>query len=83
MDTQSQVLDRLRSAFHSGLTLPEDFRQTQLTKLTAMIKENEELILSALHKDLAKVQDYPHVTRVTASTDAAYNYSTILHGLTV
>uniref|UniRef100_A0A3Q4AUS7 Aldehyde dehydrogenase n=1 Tax=Mola mola TaxID=94237 RepID=A0A3Q4AUS7_MOLML len=54
MDTQSQVLDRLRSAFHSGLTLPEDFRQTQLTKLTAMIKENEELILSALHKDLAK-----------------------------
>ena len=80
MDTQSQVLDRLRAAFQSGVTLPEDFRQAQLTKLTAMIKENEELILSALHKDLAKVQDHCHVTRVTAPTRAAYNYLTVPHG---
>ncbi|KAG8006720.1 Aldehyde dehydrogenase family 3 member B1 [Nibea albiflora] len=54
MDTHRQVLDRLRSSFKSGVTIPEQFRRTQLSKLTAMIKENEELILKALHKDLAK-----------------------------
>lgn len=27
----------------------------------SLIKENEELILNALHKDLAKVQDCAHV----------------------
>lgn len=61
MDTQTQVLDRLRSAFNSGITVPEQFRRTQLTKLMSLIKENEELILNALHKDLAKVQDCAHV----------------------
>ncbi|XP_070704721.1 aldehyde dehydrogenase family 3 member B1 [Pempheris klunzingeri] len=54
MDTQSQVVDRLRSAFQSGITIPEQFRRAQLTKLVSMIKDNEELILHALHKDLAK-----------------------------
>ncbi|XP_042360409.1 aldehyde dehydrogenase family 3 member B1 [Plectropomus leopardus] len=54
MDTQSQVVDRLRSAFRSGITIPEQFRQTQLAKLMTMIKDNEEQILNALHKDLAK-----------------------------
>lgn len=58
MDTQIQVVDRLRSAFNSGITIPEQFRQTQLTKLLSLIKENEELILNALHRDLAKVQDF-------------------------
>ncbi|XP_037647172.1 aldehyde dehydrogenase family 3 member B1 [Sebastes umbrosus] len=54
MDTQNQVLDRLRSTFRSGITIPERFRQTQLTSLLSMIKDNEQLILDALHKDLAK-----------------------------
>lgn len=61
MDTHSQVVDRLRSVFHSGVTIPEQFRRTQLTKLMSMIKENEEQILNALHKDLTKVQrQYTH-----------------------
>lgn len=55
MDTQRQVVDRLRSAFRAGITIPEKFRLAQLNKLMAMIKENEEQIVKALHKDLAKV----------------------------
>ncbi|XP_028254600.1 aldehyde dehydrogenase family 3 member B3-like [Parambassis ranga] len=54
MDSHRQAVDRLRSAFHSGVTLPEKFRRTQLTNLMSMIKENEEQILTALHKDLGK-----------------------------
>ncbi|CAG05951.1 unnamed protein product, partial [Tetraodon nigroviridis] len=54
MDTQSQVVERLRSSFGSGVTIPEPFRQAQLKRLMAMIKENEQLIINALHKDLAK-----------------------------
>lgn len=55
METPNQVVDRLRSAFCSGMTVSEQFRQTQLSSLLSMIKENEQLILDALHKDLAKV----------------------------
>ncbi|XP_059203048.1 aldehyde dehydrogenase family 3 member B1 isoform X2 [Centropristis striata] len=56
MDPQSQVvvLDRLRSSFRSGITVPEQFRLTQLTKLLSLVEENEQQILNALHKDLAK-----------------------------
>ncbi|XP_075879802.1 aldehyde dehydrogenase family 3 member B1 [Nelusetta ayraudi] len=54
MDTHKQVVDRLRATFRSGVTVPEEFRRAQLTKLMAMMKENEELFLKALHKDLAK-----------------------------
>lgn len=55
METHSQVVDRLRSTFRSGVTVPERFRRTQLTNLMSMIQENEQQILDALHKDLAKV----------------------------
>ncbi|KAM6905646.1 aldehyde dehydrogenase family 3 member B1 [Xenentodon cancila] len=54
MDPQIQVVERLRSAFRSGVTLPEAFRRGQLVKLMSMLKDNEEHILKALHKDLAK-----------------------------
>ncbi|XP_058510659.1 aldehyde dehydrogenase family 3 member B1 isoform X2 [Solea solea] len=54
MDAHVQVLERLRATFRSGVTKPEQFRRTQLNKLKSMIKENEEEILNALHKDLAK-----------------------------
>lgn len=54
MDTHKQVVDRLRSTFRSGVTVPEEFRRAQLTKLMALMKENEERFLEALHKDLAK-----------------------------
>lgn len=55
MDAHKQVVDKLRTTFRSGVTIPEEFRRTQLTRLMALMKENEELILKALHKDLAKV----------------------------
>lgn len=61
MESQSQVLERLRAAFESGVTIPEKFRRTQLTNLMTMIKDNEEQIVNALHKDLTKVQDWAHV----------------------
>ncbi|XP_062295085.1 aldehyde dehydrogenase family 3 member B1 [Scomber scombrus] len=54
MDTYSQVVDRLRTVFRSGVTVPEQFRRTQLTNLMSLVKENEEQIVKALHKDLAK-----------------------------
>lgn len=61
MESQSQVLERLRTAFESRVTIPEKFRRTQLTNLMSMIKDNEEQIVNALHKDLTKVQDCAHV----------------------
>lgn len=61
MDTQIQVLDRLRTAFRSGVTLPEQFRRSELNQLMSMLKENEQLIVDALHKDLAKVEICVHV----------------------
>ncbi|XP_076609634.1 aldehyde dehydrogenase family 3 member B1 [Chaetodon auriga] len=69
MDTQSQVVDRLRSAFSSGVSIPEQFRRTQLTKLMSMIKDNEELILNALHKDLAK----PKFEAILSEVDIVIN----------
>lgn len=54
MDAHKEVLERLRCSFQSGLTLPEQFRRTQLTQLRSMIKDNQEAILKALHQDLAK-----------------------------
>nr|XP_019963351.1 PREDICTED: aldehyde dehydrogenase family 3 member B1-like [Paralichthys olivaceus] len=54
MDTHSQVVDRLRVAFRSGVTIQEQFRRTQLNNLISMLKENEEQIINVLHKDLAK-----------------------------
>ncbi|KAM3836143.1 aldehyde dehydrogenase family 3 member B1 [Diretmus argenteus] len=53
-DSQSRVVARLRSAFRSGVTVPEQFRLTQLSNLLALVRENEQLILDAVHKDLAK-----------------------------
>uniref|UniRef100_UPI0037E88446 aldehyde dehydrogenase family 3 member B1 n=1 Tax=Semicossyphus pulcher TaxID=241346 RepID=UPI0037E88446 len=69
MDTQSQVLERLRSAFSSGVTIPEEFRRTQLTKLMSMLKENEEQILKALHKDFSK----PKFEAVVSEIDIVIN----------
>lgn len=54
MASQGEVVERLRSAFRSGVTVPEQFRRTQLMKLMSLLKENEEKFVVALHKDLAK-----------------------------
>ncbi|XP_026213291.1 aldehyde dehydrogenase family 3 member B1 [Anabas testudineus] len=69
METQSQVVDRLRSAFRSGVTMPEQFRRTQLTNLMSMIKDNEEQILNALYKDLAK----PKFEAILSEVDMVIN----------
>lgn len=55
METHSQVVDRLRSTFRSGVTVPEQFRRAQLNKLMSLLNDNEDRIVEALHKDLAKV----------------------------
>ncbi|XP_070778633.1 aldehyde dehydrogenase family 3 member B1 isoform X1 [Enoplosus armatus] len=69
MDTQSQVVDRLRAASCSGIPVPEHFRRTQLTKFMSMIKDNEELIVNALHKDLAK----PKFEAIISEVDIVIN----------
>lgn len=72
MDTQIQVVDRLRSAFKSGITIPDQFRQAQLTKLLSLMKENEELILNALHRDLAKPKFEAILSEVDLVTNELY-----------
>lgn len=54
MESHSEVVQRLRSTFRSGVTVPEQFRRSQLQRLLCMLKENEETLLKALHQDLAK-----------------------------
>ncbi|XP_068605710.1 aldehyde dehydrogenase family 3 member B1 [Brachionichthys hirsutus] len=54
MDAYSDVVDRLRSSFRSGVTKPEAFRQSQLKNVMSMLKDNEERVIEAMHKDLAK-----------------------------
>lgn len=55
MEIQKQVIDRLRVAFRSNVTLSLHFRLTQLEALLSLLEDNEEQILEALHKDLHKV----------------------------
>lgn len=55
MESQKQVLERLRAAFRSGVTLPMHFRLTQLEAMMSLFEDNENQILEALHEDLAKV----------------------------
>uniref|UniRef100_A0A8C6U6U1 Aldehyde dehydrogenase 3 family, member B1 n=1 Tax=Neogobius melanostomus TaxID=47308 RepID=A0A8C6U6U1_9GOBI len=54
MASHSEVLQRLRTSFRSGVTVPEEFRRAQLKQLLRMLEENEESFLKALHQDLAK-----------------------------
>ncbi|KAI4885320.1 hypothetical protein NFI96_031449, partial [Prochilodus magdalenae] len=54
MESQKQVIERLRTAFRSGLTTPLRFRLTQLEALLTLLEDNETQILEAMHKDLAK-----------------------------
>ncbi|KAK5913423.1 hypothetical protein CgunFtcFv8_007957 [Champsocephalus gunnari] len=69
METHSQILDRLRSSFRSGITVPEAFRQAQLKQLMSLMTENEDQILDALKKDLAK----PKFESVIAEVDMVIN----------
>ncbi|XP_061829815.1 aldehyde dehydrogenase family 3 member B1 [Nerophis lumbriciformis] len=69
MDSKSDILDRLRRSFRSGVTTSEQFRGAQLTQLMSMIKDNEEEILKALHKDLGK----PKFEAILAEIDIVIN----------
>lgn len=55
MESQKQVIERLRAAFRSNVTVPLHFRVTQLEALLSLLEDNEVQILEALHKDLTKV----------------------------
>lgn len=55
MESHKEVVERLRGAFRSGVTLPVRFRLTQLEAVLSMFEDNETQILEALHEDLAKV----------------------------
>ena len=48
------LVSRLRDTFNSGVTRDLDWRRAQLAALSAMLRENEELILAALAADLGK-----------------------------
>lgn len=44
----------LRRVFNAGLTRPLEWRQRQLRQLRAMLTEQQDVLLGALHKDLRK-----------------------------
>jgi aldehyde dehydrogenase (NAD+) len=49
-----EITKRLRAAFASGRTRPLAWRREQLERMRAMIVENAEALLQALHADLGK-----------------------------
>ena len=51
-DEQVRVMKKMVS---DGLTRPKKWRRTQLKTLMALVRENEDAILSALYKDVGKV----------------------------
>ncbi|XP_066498036.1 aldehyde dehydrogenase family 3 member B1 [Hoplias malabaricus] len=69
MESQKQVIERLRTTFRSGVTLPLHFRLKQLQALLTLLEENETQILEALHKDLAK----PKFEAVLSEIDMVVN----------
>ncbi|KAM9393744.1 aldehyde dehydrogenase family 3 member B1 isoform 1-T3 [Pholidichthys leucotaenia] len=72
MDAQKKIVDRLRTSFRSGVTVPEQFRRTQLNNLIEMLKDSEELILDALHKDLAKPKFEAILSEIDIVTNELY-----------
>ncbi|XP_055008761.1 aldehyde dehydrogenase family 3 member B1 [Boleophthalmus pectinirostris] len=69
MESHSAMLQRLRTSFQSGVTVPEKFRRAQLNQLLSLLQENEQRILEALHKDLAK----PKFEAVLSEMDIVIN----------
>ena len=54
MSAISDVVSRLRQTFSSGVTKPLEWRRAQLTALKAMLQEQADDFLAALHADLGK-----------------------------
>ena len=48
------IVEAQRSYFRSGETLPIAFRKAQLRKLKQALKDNEQLLIDALHQDLGR-----------------------------
>ncbi|KAJ8385869.1 hypothetical protein AAFF_G00179350 [Aldrovandia affinis] len=69
MEGQKEIIDRLRRSFCLGVTFPEQFRLAQLDAVLSLVKENETLILAALHQDLAK----PKFEAVLSEIDMVMN----------
>ncbi|XP_026861002.1 aldehyde dehydrogenase family 3 member B1 isoform X1 [Electrophorus electricus] len=69
MESQRQIIERLRAAFQSGVTAPLQFRLTQLKSLLSLLEDNEPQILEALQKDLAK----PKFEAVLSEIDMVVN----------
>ncbi|KPP59974.1 aldehyde dehydrogenase family 3 member B1-like, partial [Scleropages formosus] len=69
MDGQQAVIDRLRASFRSGISLPEQFRLGQLKALLTLVTDNEQQILEALQKDLAK----PKFEAILSEVDMVIN----------
>lgn len=69
MEEHNEVVTRLKASFRSGITVPQEFRRAQLLQLKALVKDNEEQILKALHQDLAK----PRFEAVLSEIDLVNN----------
>ncbi|XP_051572682.1 aldehyde dehydrogenase family 3 member B1 isoform X1 [Myxocyprinus asiaticus] len=69
MESQKQMVERLRGVFRSGVTIPVHFRLTQLEAMLALLEDNEAQILEALHEDLAK----PKFESVLSEIDMVVN----------
>ncbi len=61
----SEVLERLRETFRSGVTKSVDYRITQLNNLTKMYEEGQDELVAALKEDLGK----PFAEAVNFETD--------------
>jgi aldehyde dehydrogenase (NAD(P)+) len=48
------IIEKLKSTFESGRTLPLEFRKKQLHALIQLLRENEQVCYDALMKDLSK-----------------------------
>jgi len=54
MEPISHLVQHQRDFFRSGKTRPVEFRRQQLQKLRKVLKENEQVIIDALHRDFRK-----------------------------
>lgn len=76
MENQKQVIERLRAAFQSNMTISLHFRLTQLEALLSLLEDNEAQILEALHKDLNKVPAHACTLRLHG---ANYVMASLVH----
>jgi len=53
-----QLTQGIRTLFHSGRTLPAEWRIQQLNGMLQMLEEQSDAITAALQQDLNKVQCY-------------------------